>query len=194
LDPSRFGSHEQDGDTRENQDEAFLADCDTNVDVDIKFKDFVSKFTSQWKCPKCRVQFPLSVAIKNQTCMKCNEQKIETVHIRNLVVLAVRDLQNQALLGWAQCENADQCGTVTRQVSAIGNGTRCPRNECVGGRLRPLFISSKELHQNLVFVHELCLKYRPEAADVAEEAIDENAYDTVDLCELFTALASIKGA
>jgi hypothetical protein len=45
-----------------------------------------------------------------------------------------------------------------------------------------------------VFVHELCLKYRPEAADVAEEAIDENAYDTVDLCELFTALASIKGA
>lgn len=194
LDPSRFGSNEQDGETRENQDEAFLADNDTNVDVDIRFKDFVSKFTTQWKCPKCRVQFPLSVAIKNQTCMKCNEQKIETGHIRNLVVLAIRDLQNQALLGWAQCENSDQCGTVTRQVSAVGNGTRCPRNECVGGRLRPLFMSSKELHQNLVFVYELCLKYRPEAADVAQEAIDENAYDTVDLCELFTALASIKGA
>jgi DNA polymerase alpha subunit A len=194
LDPSRFGGHDQDADSRENQDEAFLAENEPNLDVDIKYKDFISKFKTQWNCPNCKLQLSLHVAIKNPNCMKCSEQKIETAHICNLVCLAIRELQNQALLGWAQCENGDQCGAITRQVSVFGNGFHCPKTDCVGGRLKPLNINSKELHQNLLFVHELCLKYRPEAADVVQEAIDENAYDTVDLCALFTAFASIKGA
>jgi hypothetical protein len=46
----------------------------------------------------------------------------------------------------------------------------------------------------LVFVYELCSKDRPEAADVAKGAIEENAYDTVDLCELFASFAPFKGA
>ena len=194
LDPSRFGGQfNEDGNQEgENQDEAMLHG-ETNVDVDTKFKDFTAKFGVQWKCPKCKVQFGLVSAVKNSNCLKCGEQKIETPHVRNLVCVAIRELQSLGLQGWAQCDNADQCGAVTRQVSVKGNGTHCPKDECVGGRLRPLHLTSKDMHQHLVYLHELCLKYRPEAADVAHEAIDENAYDTVDLCELFSQLA-IKGA
>ena len=196
LDPTRFANNDEGigNGTGENGDDQLLLGQDAEVDVDIKFKDFTSKFTTQWKCQKCKIQFALTSAIRNTVCMKCNEEKIENAHIRNLVGLAIRDLQNQALLGWAKCENGDQCGAVTRQVSVEGGGTHCPRIDCVGGRLRPLTVSSKELHQNLVFLNELCLKYRPEAAEIAKEAIEENAYDTVDLCELFASFAPFKGA
>ena len=196
LDPSRFGSHDGEGgleNSAENQDEALLNAADASLDVDIKFKDFASKFTTQWKCPKCKVKFSLTSCIKNESCMKCKEQKIETAHIRNLVCLAIRDIQNQALLGWAKCENGDQCGALTRQVSVEGNGKHCPKQGCKGGRLRPLFLTSRDIHQHLIYIHELCLKYRPEAADVTQEAIDSNSYDTVDLSELFSFFA-IKGA
>ena len=194
LDPSRFGSHGGDeGGNAENQDEAFPMSNNTTVDVDIRFKDFSHKLTTMWKCPKCKIQSPLVTAIKNANCLKCCEQAIETAHIRNLVCIAIRDIQNQALQGWAKCDNGDQCGAVTRQVSVKGNGTHCPKDECVGGRLAPLLFNSRDLHQHLVYLNELCLKYRPEAADVAQEAIDENAYDTVDLSTLFASFA-IKGA
>jgi DNA-directed RNA polymerase subunit RPC12/RpoP len=192
LDPSRFGGQFGEDGAGENQDEAALL-TEPNVDVDVKFKDFVTKFTTQWKCPKCKVQFGLITAVKNTTCLKCGEQKIETAHIHNLICAAVRELQTLGLLGWAQCDNTDQCGAHTRQVSVKGNGAHCPKDDCVGGRLRPLHLTSKDMHQHLVYLHELCLKYRPEAASIAQEAIEENAYDTVDLCELFSQFA-IKGA
>jgi DNA polymerase alpha subunit A len=192
LDASRFANTNGSGDKPEDEDMDLVQDAAAeNVDVDIRFKDFSASFTTQWKCPKCKIQCALTAAIRSKNCLKCGEQAIETAHIRNLVVLAIRDLQNQALLGWAKCENGDQCGAVTRQVSVVGNGAHCPRTDCVGGRLHPLNLSSKDLHTNLVFLHELSLKYRPEAAEVAQEAIDENAYDTVNLGALF---ASFKGA
>ena len=195
LDPSRFGSADGEGNENiaENQDEALLHGFDANLDVDIRFKDFLSQFTVQWKCPKCKVQFSLISAIKNETCMKCKDQKIESAHIRNLVCLAIREIQNKGLQGWAKCENGDQCGAVTRQVSVQGNGLHCPKEGCMGGRIRPLSLSSKELHQHLVYIHGLCLKYRPDVAEVAQEALDSNAYDTVDLSKLFSFF-SIKGA
>jgi DNA polymerase alpha subunit A len=193
LDPARFGGQDADnGESKENQDEGFLED--PNLDVDIKFKEFTPKFSTQYKCPKCKVACALSVAVRSKNCLKCMEQPIETAHVRNLVGLAIRDLQNQSLLGWAKCENGDQCGCVTRQVSTQGNGAHCPRIDCVGGRLKSVFLTSKDLHQHLVFVYELCSKDRPEAADVAKGAIEENAYDTVDLCELFASFAPFKSA
>jgi DNA polymerase alpha subunit A len=193
LDPTRFGSGEAGTENNgENLEEEPLA-LDTNVDVDVRFKDFSPKLNTQWKCPKCKIHLPLVSAIKSSACLKCADQIIETLHIRNLVCLAIRDLQNRALLGWAKCENGDQCGAITRQVSVQGNGMHCPKIGCIGGRLRPLHFTSKDLHQHLVYLNELCLKYRPEAADVAQEAIDANAYDTVDLSELFSFFA-IKGA
>ena len=192
LDASRFGNHSVEDAGAENQDEAFLA-TDAAVDVDVKFKDFNHKLSTMWKCPGCKVQFPLVAAIKNADCLKCGEKTIETAHVRNLICIAIRDIQNQALQGWAKCDNGDTCGAVTRQVSVKGAGDHCPKAECKGGRLRPLTFTSREIHRHLVYLHELCLKYRPEAADVVQEALDENAYDTVNLGDVFSRFA-VKGA
>ena len=104
--------------------------------------------------------------------------------------MAIRDIQNQALLGWAKCDG-DDCAAMTRQVTVAGNGSHCPQEGCTG-RLKPLF-TSRDVHQHFMYLVELCAKYRPEAVDVAQEAIDNNAYDTINLIELFGSFA-IKGA
>ena len=122
--------------------------------------------------------------------IQCGEQKIETVHIRNLLTLAVRDIQNKALLGWSKCVNED-CGAISRQTTVEGGGNHCFQENC-SGRLRPVHFSSKELHQHLLFLKEIADKYRPEASDVLQEVLDNNVYDTINLVELFSCL-TIRG-
>ena len=194
LDPSKFANVVGD-EGGENENLELLADGGAaNLDVDVRFKDVEWKMANVfWKCPACKVQTNLVLAIKATDCLKCGNQKIETAHIRNLVVLTIRDIQTQALLGWAQCNDGDQCGATTRQVSVKGGGDRCVKMGCVGGRLHPLNFTSRDVHQHLTYLNELCKKYRPEAADVAEEALAENAYDTVSLTNLF-AHFTIRGA
>ena len=195
LDPTKFATREEglDGPLDEGIDGSNLDDA--LVDVDIRFKDFEFKPNSSmyWKCPGCKVQTNFIAAIKSPTCLKCGTEKIETMHIRNLLVICIREIQNMALLGWSKCDNGDSCGIVTRQVSVKASGTHCIKMDCVGGRLHPLTYTSKDIHQHLVYLRDLCKKYRPEAADIAEEAISANVYDTVCLSALFANFA-IRGA
>jgi len=196
LDPTRFGGNNS-GENGDGINDDLLGDTgqlpeDANIDVDIKFKDFdSSKFSNiLWKCGKCKVATNLISAIRNASCLKCGEQKIETVHIRNLIGLVIRDLQNQAFLGWAKC-NSEDCNAITRQVTVEGAGDHCFQESCTG-RLKPLHFTSKDLHQHLIFLMELAKKYRPEAVDIVQEAVDANAYDTINLVDLFSAL-TIRG-
>jgi DNA polymerase alpha subunit A len=192
LDPSRFVSieNEREGNNDDGENAGF--DEKENLDVETRFKDHSFFFSTMWKCPGCKVTAGLVLAIKTPTCPKCSQQKIETPHVRNLITLAVRDIQNKALLGWSKCDG-DDCGAVTRQVTVEGHGDRCPLESCVGGRLHPVKFTSREIHDHFVFLHEMCKKYRPDAADITEECLEQNAYDSIDLAELFSALA-IKGA
>jgi len=197
LDPSRFSSGNDAGDGLGDVDAMtdllMGSNEDVKIDVDIKYKDFdTSRFSNVlWKCGKCKVATNLISAIRNPTCLKCGEEKIETAHIRNLICLAIRDIQNKALLGWSRCSNED-CAAITRQVTVEGSGDHCFQENC-GGKLRPMHFTSKDIHQHLMFLLELTAKYRPESSDVVQESIDCNAYDTINLAELFSCL-SIRGA
>jgi DNA polymerase alpha subunit A len=195
LDPSRFSGGNDNGGTGGEVDEMadlFINNEEAKIDVDIKYKDFDTSRLGNvlWKCGKCKVALNLISAIRSPVCLKCGEEKIETSHIRNLLCLVMRDIQNKALLGWAKCANED-CGAITRQVTVEGGGDHCFQENC-GGRLKAMHFTSKDLHQHLVFLQELTTKYRPEATDVVLESIEANAYDTINLMEVFACL-TIRG-
>ena len=178
LDGAKFTRDEEDAKV---QDEDAAIELAADVDVEERYSNLKQKFRVQFSCYNCADKYSVAQLVKCANCPKCQSPWFDAF-AKNFLRLTIRDLQAQAYAGVLLCDD-DSCGKSTRHPMTAGAGNRCPQPECTG-KLHPE-ISPALLHQHVCFLRDLCSKYRPGVAVVAEGFVDLSAYDVIDKAVLF---------